>query len=52
MLAILGLPFGSFETKCQLNVGLVERHVVYYRGKVVSLGHGEFCESEFACGSS
>ncbi len=29
---ILGLPFGSPETKCHLDVGLVERHIVYYKG--------------------
>jgi len=28
-----GLPFGSFETKCHLDVGLVERHKVYYKGE-------------------
>jgi hypothetical protein len=32
-LAILGLPFGSPETKCHLDVGLVERHKVYYKGE-------------------
>ncbi len=50
ILTILGLPLGSIETKCHLNVGLVERHRVYYKGEgggfpqvqaVVSL-----CESE------
>jgi len=30
-LGILGLSFGSFETKCHLNVGLIERHKVYYK---------------------
>jgi hypothetical protein len=34
-LAISGLPFGSFETKCHLDVGLVERHIVYYKGEDV-----------------
>jgi hypothetical protein len=33
ILAILGLPFGSPETKCHLDVGLVERHIVYYMGE-------------------
>jgi hypothetical protein len=33
ILEILGLPFGSFETKCHLDVGLVERHIVYYKGE-------------------
>jgi hypothetical protein len=31
-LGILGLPFGSFGTKCHLDVGLVKRHKVYYKG--------------------
>jgi hypothetical protein len=35
-LAILGLPFGSPRTKCHLDVGLMERHIVYYKGKVVA----------------
>jgi hypothetical protein len=35
-LGILGLSFGSPKTKCHLDVGLVERHRVYYRGKVVT----------------
>jgi hypothetical protein len=30
-LAISGFPFGSLETKCHLDVGLVERHKVYYK---------------------
>jgi hypothetical protein len=32
-LAILGLPFGSPGTKSHLDVGLVERHNVYYKGE-------------------
>jgi hypothetical protein len=28
---ISGLPFGSPETKCHLDVGLVERHTIYYK---------------------
>jgi len=28
-----GLPFGSSGTKCHLDVGLVERHKVYYKGE-------------------
>jgi hypothetical protein len=32
-LGILGLPFGSPETKCHLDVGLVERRRVYYKGE-------------------
>jgi hypothetical protein len=30
-LRISGLPFGSFGTKCHLDVGLVERHKVYHK---------------------
>ncbi len=33
ILGILGLPFGSPGTKCHLDVGLVERHRVYYKGE-------------------
>jgi hypothetical protein len=25
------LPFGSLETKCHLDVGLVKRHKIYYK---------------------
>jgi len=32
-LGILGLPFGSLETKCHLDVGLMERHKIYYKGE-------------------
>jgi len=32
-LGILGFPFGSPGTKCHLDVGLVERHKVYYKGE-------------------
>ncbi len=32
-LGISGLSFGSLETKCHLDVGLVERHKVYYKGE-------------------
>jgi hypothetical protein len=32
-LGILGLPFGSPWTKCHLDVGLVERHIIYYKGE-------------------
>jgi len=32
-LAILGLPLGSFETKCHSDVGLMERHKIYYKGE-------------------
>jgi hypothetical protein len=58
-LGILGFPFGSPKTKCHLDVGLVERHREYIRGKVVWLppspGRGESCEScesKFARGLS
>jgi hypothetical protein len=30
---ISGLPFGSPKTKCHLDVGLMERHRVYYKGE-------------------
>jgi hypothetical protein len=32
-LGILGLSFGSPGPKCHLDVGLVERHIVYYKGE-------------------
>jgi hypothetical protein len=32
-LEILGFPFGSPRTKCHLDVGLVERHIIYYKGE-------------------
>jgi hypothetical protein len=32
-LVILGLPFGSPGTKCHLDVGLLERHIVFYKGE-------------------
>jgi hypothetical protein len=32
-LAILRLPFGSPKTKCHLDVGVMERHRVYYKGE-------------------
>jgi len=32
-LGISRLPFGSPGTKCHLDVGLVERHKVYYKGE-------------------
>jgi hypothetical protein len=31
-LGISGFPFGSFGTKCHLDVGLMERHIIYYKG--------------------
>jgi len=62
-LAISRLPFGNLGTKNHLDVGLVERHIIYYKGEgggfpqvwhhlPPSSGRGESCESEFACGSS
>jgi len=33
ILGILGLPFRSFKTKWHLGVGLVVRHIVYYKGE-------------------
>jgi hypothetical protein len=32
-LGISGLPFGSPRTKCHLDVGLVERHIIHYKGE-------------------
>jgi len=32
-LGISRLPFGSPRIKCHLDVGLVERHKVYYKGE-------------------
>jgi len=32
-LGISGLPFGSPGTKCHLDVGLIKRHRVYYKGE-------------------
>ena len=32
-LGISRLPFGNPETKCHLDVGLVERHIIYYKGE-------------------
>jgi hypothetical protein len=31
--AISGLTFGSSGTKCHLDVGLMERHIIYYKGE-------------------
>jgi len=49
-LGILGLPFGSPKTKNHLDVGLMEKHKVYYKGEgggfPPSLGCVESCESE------
>jgi hypothetical protein len=45
---------GSPRTKCHLDVGLVEIHIVYYKGGggglLPSPNRGESCESKFACG--
>jgi hypothetical protein len=32
-LAISGLPFGIPGAKCHLDVGLVEKHKIYYKGE-------------------
>jgi hypothetical protein len=32
-LGFLSLPFGSPQTKCHLDVGLVQRHKIYYKGE-------------------
>ncbi len=32
-LGISGLPFGNPETKCHLDVGIMETHRVYYKGE-------------------
>ncbi len=32
-LTISELPFGNPKTKCHFDVGLVERHIVYYKGE-------------------
>jgi len=49
-LAISKLPFGSPKTKSHLEVRLVERHKVYYKGEgdgfPPSSSRGESCESE------
>ncbi len=54
-LGISGLPFESPGTKYHLDVGLVERHILYYKGECGGFPHvrgcGESCESEFAHGS-
>jgi hypothetical protein len=50
ILVISGLQNGRPKKKCHLDVGLVERHKVYYKGE--SLGRGESCEFKFTCGSS
>jgi len=33
ILGISGLPFGSPRTKCNLDTGLVAKHIVYYKGE-------------------
>ncbi len=32
-MGISGLPLGSLGTKCNLDVGLMEKHIVYYKGE-------------------
>jgi hypothetical protein len=62
-LAISRLPLGSLKIKSHLDGGLVERHIVYYKGEgggfpqvwhhfPPSSDRGESCEFEFACDSS
>jgi hypothetical protein len=34
IMGILILPLGSPRTKCHLNVGLMGRHIIYYKGEV------------------
>ncbi len=55
-LGILGLPFGSVETKCHLDMAPMERDKIYYKGEgggfPPSPGRGESCEFEVARGSS
>jgi hypothetical protein len=45
-LRIFRLPFGSLGTKCHLDVGLMKRHRVYYKGEGDDLppGSDESCE--------
>jgi len=48
-LAILGLPLGSPGTKSHLDVGLMDRHIIYYKGEgwlPPSPGCGESCDFE------
>jgi hypothetical protein len=33
VVGISRLPFGSPRTKCHLDMGLVERHTIYYKGE-------------------
>jgi hypothetical protein len=32
-MGISGLPLWSPKTKCHLDVGLMERHIIYYKGE-------------------
>ncbi len=32
-MGIIGLPLGSPRTKCHLDVGFMERHIIYYKGE-------------------
>jgi hypothetical protein len=32
-MGISGFPLGSPKTKCHLDVGLMERHIIYYKGE-------------------
>ncbi len=33
ILGISGLPFESLGTKCHLDMGLIERHIIYFKGE-------------------
>jgi len=33
VVGISRFPLGNIETKCHLDVGLVERHIIYYKGE-------------------
>jgi len=32
-LGVLGFPFESLGTKCHLDVVLMEKHIIYYKGE-------------------
>jgi hypothetical protein len=44
-LGILGLPFRNPETKCHLDVGFVERHIVYCKREGDCFSHVRFVVS-------
>jgi hypothetical protein len=53
-MGISRLALRNPRKKCHLGVNPVVKHRVYYKGKGggSSLGHDDFCESEFARDSS